>query len=318
MRVLVTGATGFVGSAVVRRLATVERYDVRAASRVSATGGEPIEHVSVGDIGLGTDWTRPVAGVDAVVHAAARAHRLSDAEAGARAVIRAVNVDATLRLARQAADAGVRRFVFISSIKVNGESTTPNRPFTADDAPAPVEAYGASKLAAELGLSQVARETGMEVVIIRPVLVYGPGVKANFRAMMSWVNRGIPLPFGNTGNLRSLVAVENLVDLVTRVLTHPAAANRTFLVSDGEDISTTELLRRTAKALDRPSRLISVPAALLQAAAWTLGKGAVASRLLGSLQVDIRETCDLLGWSPPVRLDDALADTARDFLEHAG
>ncbi len=229
------------------------------------------------------------------------------------AEFRAVNVAGTLNLARQAVSAGVKRFVFISSIKVNGEGTASGKPYTADDTPMPVDPYGISKLEAEQGLQALSQETGMEVVIIRPVLVYGPGVKANFRSMMSWLRKGIPLPLGATGNKRSLVAVDNLVDLIATCIDHPAAANQTFLVSDGEDLSTTQLLQRMGKALGRPARLLPVPASLLQAGAAMLGKRAIAQRLCGSLQVDIGKTRELLGWAPPVSVDDALRKTARAF-----
>ncbi len=207
-----------------------------------------------------------------------------------------------------------QRFVFISTIKVNGEGTPLGQPYTADDVPAPVDPYGVSKHEAELGLMRLAEETGMEVVIIRPVLVYGPGVKANFLSMMRWLHKGIPLPLGAIHNQRSLVALDNLVDLIVTCLHHPAAANQTFLVSDGEDLSTTALLRRTAAALGRPARLIPVPVRVLRTAAHLLGKADFAQRLYGSLQVDISKTRELLGWSPPVSVDDALHKTARHFL----
>ena len=216
----------------------------------------------------------------------------------------------TLNLARQAAAAGVRRFVFVSSIKVNGEVTQLGRPFTADDAPAPLDAYGVSKMEAEEGLRAIASQTGMEVVIVRPALVYGPGVKANFAAMMRWLRRGVPLPLGAIHNQRSLVALDNLVDLIVTCLTHPAAANQTFLVSDGEDVSTTELLRRMGQALSRPARLIPVPVSWLKLAAAMVVKPDVAQRLCASLQVDIEKTRRLLGWTPPLSLDEGLRRVA--------
>jgi UDP-glucose 4-epimerase len=223
---------------------------------------------------------------------------------------RRVNVQATLNLARQAAAAGVRRFVFVSSIKVNGELTQPESAFKADDAPAPLDAYGISKMEAEQGLREIALQTGMEVVIIRPPLVYGSGVKANFAAMMRWLKRGVPLPLGAIQNQRSLVALDNLVDLIVTCLTHPAAANQTFLVSDGEDVSTTELLRRMGQALGSPARLLPVHASWLKLAAAMLGKADMAQRLCGSLQVDISKTRQLLGWQPPLSLDTGLKKAA--------
>jgi len=230
------------------------------------------------------------------------------------AEFRKVNVDGTLNLARQAAAAGVRRFIFISSIKVNGEGSALGAPYLADAKPAPADPYGISKMEAEQGLRALAAETGMEVVIIRPVLVYGPGVKANFRSMMSWLNKGVPLPLGAIHNQRSLVALDNLVDLIVTCIDHPAAANQTFLVSDGEDLSTTELLRRMGAALGKPARLLPVPAFMLQAGAALLGKRDMAQRLCGSLQVDISKTRELLNWTPPVSVDQALAKTAAHFL----
>jgi UDP-glucose 4-epimerase len=207
----------------------------------------------------------------------------------------------------------VRRFVFVSSVKVNGEATQPGLPFKPDDASTPLDAYGISKMEAEQGLREIAAQTGMEVVIIRPPLVYGPGVKANFAAMMRWLSRGIPLPLGAIHNGRSLVALDNLVDLILTCITHPAAANQTFLVSDGEDVSTTELLRRMGQALDSPARLIPVPAGVLKAAAALLGKRDMAQRLCGSLQVDIQKTRQLLGWTPPLTLDQGLKKAAEGF-----
>jgi nucleoside-diphosphate-sugar epimerase len=228
---------------------------------------------------------------------------------------RKVNLDGTLALARQASAAGVRRFIFISSIKVNGEGTAPTQPYKAGDDSAPLDPYGVSKLEAEQGLRALATDTGMEVVIIRPVLVYGPGVKANFLNMMRWLHKGVPLPFGAIHNRRSLVALDNLVDLIVTCIDHPAAANQTFLVSDGEDLSTTELLRRMGTALGKPARLLPVPSWLLETGAAMLGKQALSQRLCGSLQVDISKTRELLNWTPPVSVDEALRKTAKHFLE---
>jgi nucleoside-diphosphate-sugar epimerase len=263
-----------------------------------------------GDLEPAADWSVALAGISAVVHLAARVHVMADTAANPLEEFRRVNVQGTLNLARQAAAAGVRRFVFVSSIKVNGEATQPGFPFTADDAPAPLDAYGVSKMEAEQGLREIARQTGMDVVIIRPPLVYGPGVKANFAAMMRWLKRGVPLPLGAIHNQRSLVALDNLVDLIVTCITHPAAANPIFPVSDGEDVSTTGLLRRMGQAMGRPARLIPVPAGLLKLAATVLGKPDVAQRLCGSLPVDIEKTRRLLGWTPPLSLDEGLRRAA--------
>ena len=219
---------------------------------------------------------------------------------------RKVNVQGTLNLARQAVAAGARRFVFLSSIKVNGETTARETPFQAGDVPLPEDAYGISKLEAEQGLMQLAAETGMEVVIIRPPLVYGPGVKGNFASMIKLVDKGIPLPFGAVDNKRSLIGIDNLVDLIIRCIDHHSAANQVFLAGDGADLSTTELLRGVGRAMGKPARLIPVPAGMLQLGATLLGKKAMAQRLLGSLQVDISKTCELLDWKPPYTVEEGL------------
>lgn len=246
---------------------------------------------------------------------AARVHVMNDDAADPLREFRRINVNGTLRLATQAAEAGAGRFVFISSIKVNGESTVPGRPFTAQQAPAPIDPYGVSKWEAEQQLRKLSAETGMELVIIRPVLVYGPGVKANFLNMMKWLYKGVPLPLGAIHNKRSLVSLDNLVDLIVTCIDHPRAANETFLVSDGEDLSTTELLQRMSKALGKRPRLLPVPAWMLETAAKVVGKQSIAQRLCGSLQVDISHTRERLGWTPPVSVDAALRKTAQHFLE---
>lgn len=227
---------------------------------------------------------------------------------------RRVNVESTVNLARQAAQSGARRFVFLSSIKVNGEDTEPGRAYRPDDIPAPRDPYGVSKLEAERALWEVANGSSLEVVIIRPPLVYGPGVKANFQTMMRWLKRGIPLPLGAIHNRRTLIALGNLVDLIATCIHHPAAANQVFVAGDGEDLSTTDLLRRLAVALGVPARLLPVPAPLLVIGAALVGKRAVAQRLCGNLQCDISKTADVLGWKPPVTVDEGLRRTATHFL----
>ena len=308
MKVLVTGATGFVGGALMRRLAADPACKdlvvaVRSRTELRIEG---VRQVQVGDLLPITDWGLALQGVDTVVHCAARVHVMQDDATDPSQAYRAVNVNGTLNLACQAAEAGVGRFVFVSSIKVNGETTQPGQPFLADDVPSPLDPYGVSKLEAEQGLRDIEAQTGMEVVIVRPPLVYGPGVKANFASMMRWVARGIPLPLGAIQNARSMVALDNLVDLMVTCLTHPAAAGQTFLVSDGEDVSTTELLRRTAQAMGKKAFLLPVPASVMELGTSLLGKRAVAQRLCGSLQVDIEKTRRLLGWSPPLTLDQGL------------
>lgn len=315
--ILLTGATGFVGGAILKRLYNARKYPVVAVVRgESQLQLQDVPTVRIGSFDGETQWKENLTKFDVIIHSAARVHVMNDAESDPLATFRKVNVEGTLNLARQAAASGVRRFIFISSIKVNGEGTTVGTAYTGDDAPAPVDSYGISKMEAEQGLRQLSAETEMEVVIIRPVLVYGPGVKANFLNMMRWLDKGIPLPFGAIYNSRSLVALDNLVDLVVTCINHPAAANQTFLVSDGEDLSTTALLSKMAKALHKPARLIPVPSWVLQGGAALLGKKALSQRLCGSLQVDITKTRTLLGWTPPVSVDEALAATALHFREH--
>ena len=312
--VLVTGASGFLGHALVERL-TLAHLPVRIATRRPPLPiFHDVEQVLVPDLALPVDWDPLLADIDAVVHCAARVHVMHDAAANPLDAFRRINVEATMNLARQASLRGVRRFVFVSSIKVNGESTGLHQPFTAEDPADPVDPYGISKHEAELGLRRLAAQTGMEVVIVRPVLVYGPGVKGNFLSMMRWVQRGIPLPLGAVHNQRSLVALDNLVDLISLCLHHPAAANQTFLVSDDDDLSTTVLLRRTASALALPSRLVPVPVPAMRAALTVVGKGDAANRLFGSLQVDIAKTRAVLGWAPVVTLDEGLRRAAEHFL----
>jgi nucleoside-diphosphate-sugar epimerase len=305
VKILLTGATGFVGGRLAEALDRMSDIELTCAVRriVAARNGRV---VVVNGLDADTVWFDALANQQVVIHTAARAHIMDDIAADPLAEFRSVNVAGTLSLAHQAAGAGIRRFVFISSIKVNGEKTAPGRCFTAEDCPAPEDPYGISKLEAEQGLQQIALETGMEVVIIRPPLVYGAGVKGNFASMIKLVEKGLPLPFGAIDNRRSLVGLDNLVDLIITCIGHPNAANQVFLVSDGEDLSTSGLLRRVAKAMGKPSRLIPVPAGLLQLGATVLGKKAVGQRLLGSLQVDISSTRERLDWTPPVSVDEGL------------
>lgn len=303
MRVLVTGAGGFVGRALVGRLAHEPAIRTRAAQRRHVSPLPPgVEASTVGDLNQGTDWRAAVAGVDAIVHLAARVHVMRDTAESPLDEFRRVNVAGTINLARQAADAGTRRFVFVSSIKVNGEQGV----CTEADTPAPQDPYGTSKLEAEAGLRELAARTGLEVVIVRPPLVYGPGVKANFAALIGAIARGIPLPFGSVRNRRSFVAADNLVDFIVIALTHPAAAGETFLVSDGHDLSTPDLIRGLAHAMRRPARLIPVPPGLLMATATVVGRRDVAQRLLGSLQLDISKARRVLGWTPPLPVEEGL------------
>ena len=308
MTVLVTGANGFVGAALCATLAR-KPVRLRVAVRHPVAALPGVEVAAINSIGPQTLWADALQGCDTVVHLAARAHVMREEAVDPLAAYRSVNTDGTLHLARQAAAAGVRRFVFLSSIKVNGEATTPGHAFRASDTAHPQDPYGTSKWEAEQGLHQIAQDTGMEVVTIRPPLVYGPGVKANFAALLRAVANQLPLPLGAIHNLRSLVGLDNLVDLILTCTTHLAAAQQTFLVSDGEDLSTTELVRCMARAMGQPSRLLPVPAWLLQAGARLMGQGAAAQRLCGHLQVDIQHTRDVLGWTPPVTFNEGLRRT---------
>ncbi len=310
--VLVTGANGFVGKPLC--LALLEQGQaVRKAVRGANRQVENCGTVAVGELNDQTDWTHALPGIKVVIHLAARVHVMNDTSTDALAEFRRVNVEGALHLARQAVEAGVQRFIFISSIKVNGESTLSGHPYTTEDLPAPVDPYGISKREAEDALRQLAIDTGLEVVIIRPPLIYGPGVKANFLSMIRLLDKGVPLPLGAIHNQRSLVALDNLLDLIITCIHHPAAANQTFLVSDGEDLSTPDLLQRTAAALGKKAWLLPVPGFLLAWGATLIGKQAVAQRLCGSLQVDISKTCTLLDWRPPVKVDEALRKTAHFY-----
>ncbi|MHA7856181.1 UDP-glucose 4-epimerase family protein [Marinobacter shengliensis] len=301
MKILLTGSTGFVGKHISTCLGQREIYDLSCAVRKPGSCAFGREIVT-GDLNAATDLNSALEGVNVVIHAAARAHIMNDGTVDPLSEYRRVNVDGTLNLARQAAESGVHRFIFVSSVKVNGELSNERKPFSPSDAPAPEDAYGISKWEAEQGLKAIAKETGMEVVIVRPPLVYGQGVKGNFASMIKLVRKGLPLPLGSIRNKRSLVAVDNLVDFIVTCIDHPAAANQVFMVSDGEDISTSELLRELGKAMGRPARLVPVPAGMLMLGASVLGKRAVAHRVLGSLQVDISDAKALLGWTPPVSL----------------
>jgi len=314
MKVLVTGANGFVGNALVTQLLADNLVVIGVVRSKDSILPDGAGRFLILDILDEIHWNSMLEGVTVVIHTAARVHVMDDSVADPLVEFRKVNVDATLNLARQAADAGVKRFIFISSVKVNGEITHLGQPFQPNDNYIPTDSYGLSKYEAEQGLLALSKETGMEVVIIRPPLVYGPGVRANFASMMKWVNKGVPLPLGTIKNQRSLVALDNLVSFIIHCIDHPQAANEVFLISDGEDVSTTELLQKVAKAFGKQARLVPVPVSWMSFAARLIGKGDMTNRLFGSLQVDSSKARNLLGWKPVTTMDEQLKKTADAYL----
>ena len=310
-RILVTGASGFVGRALCELL-TRRGYLVRAALHSDGSAFEVAERVTVGDIGWATDWSAALDNVDCVFHIAARAHILRDSDSNADLYIQ-TNAIGTRRFAEACVRAEVRRFVYLSSVKVNGEQTSGNA-FTPFDEPQPRDPYAVSKWLGEQHLEEVARQSPMQTAIVRSPLVYGPGVRANFLQLLQWVDRGWPLPFGAIRNVRSLVSIWNLTDLLVHVLDHPGAAGRTWMVSDGMDLSTPDLIRGIGHAMGRPVRLLTIPARWLRIAGMLTGRTAEISRLLGSLVVDISSTRQLLAWAPPVTVQESLARTVSWYL----
>lgn len=326
-RVLVTGANGFVGRMLCQTLVErgfVVRGVVRGLAGVPppcrADAGKKFHRVAVSNIGPETDWFGALHDIDAVVHLAARVHVMNNTSGNLLAAFREVNTAGTERLARQAAAAGVRRFIYLSSVKVNGEETglsdeRRGLSFSEKDVPNPRDPYAVSKWEAEQLLHNISKETGMEVVIVRPPLVYGPGVKANFLHLLQWVEKGIPLPLGRVNNRRSLIALDNLVDFLVRCLEHPAAAGQTFLVADGEDLSTPELIHRIGSQIGKPVVLLPMPSSLLRMVGRIVGRKKEVDRLCSSLQIDISKAKKILRWKPPVSVNDALRKTVSWYLE---
>jgi len=307
MKVLVSGAAGFVGRALCDQLTVAGHVLVPTVRRTSGLKNERV----LGEIGASTDWQTALEGCDAVVHLAARVHVMDDTTQNSLALYRATNTEGTLNLARQAVEAGVKRFVFISTIKVNGEGR--DTPYRETDAAAPEDAYAISKWEAEQGLQRIAQETGLEVAILRPPLAYGPGVKANFLRLMRMVEHGFPLPLGAIHNRRSLLYLGNFVDAIRLCVEHPAAAGQTFLLDDGVPVSTPELIRALARAMGRSTHLLAVPVGVLELAGALLGKRAAVARLTGSLFVDSTAIRSRLGWVPPYTLQQGLAATVADW-----
>lgn len=307
-QIILTGATGFVGQQLVKRLINETECSLKLALR---SGGEQFTHPRIAifspiHISGNTDWNPVLEGCEVIVHMAGRAHVLHETAQDPLSEFRKVNTEGTLNLAWQAAQHGIKRFIFISSIGVNGNETTRNQLFSANDLPNPSNPYAISKYEAEQGLLRIAKETQMEVVIIRPPLIYGVEAKGNFQRLIQWLQKGIPLPLGAINNKRSFVSINNLLSLIVRCMNHPSAANQIFLVSDGEDISTTDLLRKISQIMKLPARLLPIPQGLLTVAAYLLGRKADLQRLCGSLQIDISKTCATLDWRPEVTMDEAL------------
>jgi nucleoside-diphosphate-sugar epimerase len=322
--VLITGATGFVGCRLADflssqfpemelRLAVRRRPEELQVPSVLSDGSIEV----VGDINPHTNWSNALIGVDVVIHLAARVHVMKDVALDPLEEYRNANTLATIHLAEEAAKAGVKRFIYLSSIKVNGEETAPGQSYSEESTPAPIDPYGMSKWEAELGLEKVCAQTGMEFVIIRPSLVYGPGVKANFQKLMGLVVKGWPLPLGAVDNQRSMLALDNLVSFIAEVTSNPLAANQCFLLSDGDDVSTTRLLKLLAKGMGKSSLLIPIPVFILRTAAQFLGASSAADRLLGSLQIDSSKARQLLQWQPPLSVEEGIAIAAKAYLKNS-
>jgi nucleoside-diphosphate-sugar epimerase len=315
VKLLITGSTGFVGRALLARMQACPELHIRTALRRGAleVPGNTCDSVIVGDLHATTDWRQALYGIDTVVHLAARVHIMQESDPNPLQAFRESNVQTSLNLARMAVQAGVKRFIFMSSVKVNGETTPNGQPFTETSAPVPHEPYAISKFEAEQGLQVLGKSSGMEITILRPPLVYGPGVKANFANLARAVASGKLLPLGSIHNHRSLVALDNLTDLITICATHPAAGNQTFMVSDGEDLSTTALVRRMAQAMERNARLLPIPVWALSAGATLMGKRAAVQRLCANLQVDSSKARTLLGWVPPLGVDEGLRRALEEY-----
>ncbi|MET0010660.1 MAG: SDR family oxidoreductase [Candidatus Thiodiazotropha sp. 6PLUC9] len=308
-KVLVTGASGFVGTQLCPFLIS-QGYDVRAGMREKKADWTICEQAVLGEITAATDWRKALEGVDVVVHLAGRAHVMRESTGDPLTLFRKVNVEGSRSLARQAAEAGVKRLIYLSSIKVNGERST-DHPLAADDPAAPEDAYGQSKWEAEQLLREITAEADMELVILRPVLVYGPGVKGNMQSLVGWIRKGLPLPLGRVENRRSLVSIENLLDFIAISLDHTGAAGEVFLVADGEDLSTPQLIRKLAQAIGVTPRLIPVPMMLLRLLGQVTGRSSAIDRLCGNLQVDISKNRRVLGWTPKVTVEAALKEMVR-------
>jgi nucleoside-diphosphate-sugar epimerase len=310
MNILVTGANGFVGKALCKSLNNTE-HQIAALSRY-VVASNVNKHYMLTTLDGNTNYTHPLNGIDVVIHLAGRAHVLNDKSIDPYQAYAKVNIEATKSLALQAAASGVKRFIFISSVKVNGEETT-DKPFSEHAKPNPQDDYGKTKLEAEQALSLIAKGTGMDVVIIRPPLIYGKGVKANFKHLIQLCQKPLPLPFGAIQNKRSMIYIDNLVDFIMVCITHPNAANETFLISDDADVSTTNLIKMIRQALDVPILLMPIPQSWLEFFLRLMGKKNLDARLCGNLQIDISKAKKMLRWKPPISIEDGLKATVIGF-----
>jgi len=318
MKILLTGGTGFVGSAVLNKLVELE-YFPAVVVRSAKNSCHEFDEIVIENINSKTDWKASLSGCDVVIHCAARVHIMNDKSVEPLEEFREVNTFGTLNLARSAARQGVKRFIFVSSIKVLGEKTSLGFPFKSTDTPKPEDPYGISKFEAEEGLKKLAKETEMEIVIIRPPLVYGPGVKGNFASLLKFASKGIPLPFGSIkDNLRSIVSIDNLVDLIITCIKHTNAANRVFLVSDDEDMSTSKIFQQLSESFGKSGFMFAIPVFLYAILGKLAGKSAVVERLCGNLQVDITDTKSILGWKPVITSQAAFVKTAKYYLHNKG
>ena len=316
-KILITGATGFVGRALFENLKSKKKYFAHLTTRTNQEelfeGGKAF---NIGEIDPNTNWKDALDGVSCIVHCAARAHMMEKKQTDSLNAYRRINVDGTRNLAKQAALRGIKRFIFLSSVKVNGEETIASKSFKYDDIPQPQDAYGISKWEAEQALLEVSKKTGLELVIIRAPLIYGVRIKGNFLRLLDLIYKEIPLPLFNINNSRSFIGLDNLVDLIIHCIDHPKAAGKTFLVSDDEDISTPALIRKLSKIMGRSARLFSFPISILKLTGYLIGKTPEVNRLIGSLRVNSSHTRKILEWNPPFSLDEGLEKTVRWYLKN--
>ncbi len=316
-KILITGATGFVGRALFENLKSKKKYLIHLTSRTNQEKlFEGAKTFNIGEIDRNTNWKDALDGVSCIVHCAARAHMMEKKQRDSLNSYRRINVDGTRNLAKQAAAIGIKRFIFLSSVKVNGEETIASNSFKYDDIPLPKDAYGISKWEAEQELLEIYKKTGLELVIIRVPLIYGARVKGNFLRLLDLIYKQIPLPLFNINNSRSFIGLDNLVDLIIHCIDHPRATGKTFLVSDGEDVSIPDLIRKLSKIMGKSTRLFSFPISIFKLMSYLVGKTPEVNRLIGSLRVNSSHTRKILGWNPPFSLDEGLEKTVHWYLKN--